>query len=312
MPYLAEKKSSAVMRPSDLELSVFRTVAYFDYFRYPLTSFEIWKWLLTPEKPYTFAEVFGALADSSWLAEHLERQNGFYALENIESMIADRRTRLADALTKYAKLKWIAQVIGRTPYINGVAVCNSLALHHTLPASDIDLFIIAEPGRIWSARLFSALPLFFLRQRPGERKEHPICLSFFVTPEAFDFTRIKIGEQDPYLAYWCDSLIPIVDRTGWRRTFQEQNLWVKSVLPQAYGVKRARIFRPSIKCRWPFGVIGEALSMRMQEERFPPSINELKNRDTKVVVTGNMLKFHEHDRREEIKNALEARMQAVV
>jgi hypothetical protein len=297
--------------PSDLELSLFRTVAYFSYFRYPLTSFELWKWLLEPEGRYSFAAVVEVLSSSSFLKERLKYESGFYGIGMIKEDLNLRRERLLNAMQKYVKLRRIMKMIGWAPYVDGAAVCNSLAFHHTQTSSDIDLFLVAAPGRVWTARFFSTLPLILMRERPGEREKDPVCLSFFATPEAFDFEKLKIGERDPYLAYWAMSLIPLLDRTLWTKDFFETNAWLKSVLPNAYPVKRARAFRLQAPVRIPSAIMSEELAKKVQEERFPGAINDLKNRDTRVVVNHTMLKFHEHDRRAEIFSALEEEMNTV-
>jgi hypothetical protein len=308
----AEKKLWGDLQPSDLELAILRTVAYFAYSRYPVTAFEIWKWLLEPEREYSFGQVFGALQSSSYLQAKIFTEQGFYSLEKDPELLKNRRTRLANALHKYAKLKRLAVILGRVPYIEGVAICNSLAFHHTVSESDIDLFVIARKGRVWSARFFSTLPLILLRERPGERAEDPVCLSFFATRDSLGFERLKIGERDPYLAFWSKSLIPLSDKTGWLKRFEAENGWIKKVLPNAYAVKRSLAFR--LKSRWaiPFTPMGEVLAERVQEERFPRAIRLLRNRDTRVIITKDMLKFHAEDRRAEIRDALDACMKTAV
>ena len=308
----AEKKLSGDLEPSDLELAIFRTLAYFAYSHYPVTAFEIWKWLLEPEREYTFGQVFEVLQFSAYLKEQVFTEQGFYSLEKNPDLIKNRRTRLANALTKYAKLKQFALILGRVPYIEGVAICNSLAFHHTLPSSDIDLFIIASKGRVWSARFFSTLPLILLRERPGERAEDPVCLSFFATKESLAFERLKIGERDPYLAYWSKSLIPLIDKNGWLKHFEAENAWIKAILPHAYAVKRSSAFRLKNRFSVPFTPLSELLAERVQEERFPLAIRRLRNRDTRVIITKDMLKFHAEDRRAEIRDALEDRMNTAV
>lgn len=298
--------------PTDLELAIFRTVAYFSYFRYPVTTFEIWKWLLEPGQLYDYYDVLSTLTTSSWLRERFEYSRGFYGLGEIVEQIANRQERLVNALRKYAKLAWVMEIVGRAPHIEGVAICNSLAFHHTLPTSDIDLFIVTNSDRVWTARLLATAPLMLLRQRPGERTEDPVCLSFFVTPGALGFEHLKISERDPYLAYWSQTLIPLFDRSSWLEKFQTENTWMQKVLPHAYPVKRARAFRYKERKAIPGVGISEAFAKKIQEERFPKAIHELKNRDTRVIVNEVMLKFHEHDRRAEIKEAMERHVESVL
>ncbi|MEK7183872.1 MAG: hypothetical protein AAB776_04545 [Patescibacteria group bacterium] len=290
--------------PSELEVSIYRTLAYFAYFKYPLTSFEIWKWLLEPDQPTSLVSIIETLENSIWLRARLKRDKGFYALENVAERRKDRHLRFLDAMRKYRKAERAVQVLGRLPWIEGIAVCNSLSWYQTKEDSDIDLFIVAKPGRIWSARLLSTLPAIFLRQRPGEAKSDPICLSFFSTAAALQFEKLKIGPSDPYLAYWCRSLVPLVDHSGWMEKFEMANPWLRQVLPNAQFVRRASRFRPPIRLRLPWIPLSEQLPRQIQQERFTPIIRELMNKDSRVVVSDDMLKFHEQDSRELIRSTL--------
>jgi hypothetical protein len=294
--------------PNDLELSIFRTLAYFAYFKYPLTSFEIWKWLLMPAGKYSLFEVITALDHSVWLRAHCEPWQGFYALHETQYQVSDRHLRFLDAMRKYRKVERAMQILGRLPWIEGVAVCNSLAWYATTIQSDIDLFIIAAPRRVWSTRLLTTLPLLLLRQRPGECERDPLCLSFFSTESAFDFSRLKIAQHDPYLAYWSKTLVPILDRTHWSTTFHQINSWLSADLPNAWPVRRAWRFSLRTPWRWPWLPLSEQLPKQVQLERFPVEIQHLMNVDTRVVVNDAMLKFHDQDTRAQIQASLEEKL----
>ena len=297
--------------PSVLETSIYRTLAYFAYFKYPLTSFEIWKWLLEPGQPVSLFEVIQALEGSTWLPAKIKKYHGFYALGEVDVWHTDRHLRFLDAMRKYHKAERAVQLLGRLPWIDGVAVCNSLSWYQTKQDSDIDLFVITRPGRIWSARLLSTIPAILLRQRPGEAASDPVCLSFFCTDQALNFEKLKIGSTDPYLAYWCRSLVPLVDHSGWMEKFEMQNSWLREVLPNAQFVRRASRFRPSVKFHLPWLPLSERLAKQLQLERFPKVIRELMNIDTRVVVSAEMLKFHEHDARQQIRQALADKLEVL-
>jgi hypothetical protein len=296
---------------SDLESAILRTTAYFSYFSYPLTSFEIWKWLLDPTLPYSYKEVCEALSGEI-VQDKIRRVGGFYGLGKVEEQVEDRAGRLLDALQKYASLRAYISYVSRIRAVRGIAICNSLAFHHTTQASDVDLFIVTEPGRTWTARFLTALPLMAMRRRPGEGKRHPVCLSFFASESALALEGLRIGEEDPYLAYWAVTLIPLLDRSLWQRKFFEDNRWVKEHLPNAYPVKRARAYRQERRRALLPNILSEKLLRKVQEERFPKHIKAMMNVDTRVVVRDDMLKFHDRDRREEIWLALEERMKTLV
>jgi hypothetical protein len=292
--------------PSPLEKAIYRTLAYFAYFHYPLSAFEIWKWLLAPERPVAFMEVVQELEDSVWLKERYQAASGFYALGDVQAWHGDRHVRFLDAVRKMHKVQKVVRLLGRLPWIDGVAVCNSLAWYHTTTDSDIDVFIVTRPGRIWSARLLATTPAMLLRQRPGEATADPVCFSFFSTDQALQFEKLKIAAEDPYLAYWCRSLIPVVDHSGWMDRFEMSNPWLRQVLPHAQFVRPAYRFRGRSRWRLPWLPISEKLFKQVQLDKFPQSIRQLMNLDTRVVVTDDQLKFHDTDRRAEINSWMAA------
>lgn len=290
---------------SGLEWDCFRVFAYFAYFKYPLTAFEVWKWLYMPEQAWTLAEVVEVLRNSSWLHKRMSGKNGFYALgEDVDAWLVDRQLRLHDALRKYGVLAPILRYLGRLPFVEGVFICNSLAWHHTTAESDIDLFIVAKPGRTWTVRLLAAGMMALLHKRPGEAKIDPVCCSFFVASDHLDLASLKLDEQDPYLAFWLATLIPMVDRQNTANRLREMNRWVDEVLPNAKSVVRAKRWLPKQYRAWLLPMLSELKAKEIQEQRFTSVIKEMQNKDTRVVVNNSMLKFHENDRRQKIIQAL--------
>lgn len=294
---------------SVLEWDCYRVIAYFAYFRYPLTAFEVWKWLYVPEEPWTLTDVIDVLESSTWLSERVTFCQGFYALgADCSEQVRDRHVRFLDAMRKYRSLGLVLGYIGRLPFVQGIAVCNSLAFHHTNEESDIDLFIVTEPGRVWSVRLLAVSAMALLRKRPGEAVRDPVCCSFFVDCNAVDMTAIKIGEHDPYLALWTLTLVPLLDRSKVFTRLRVMNEWVHDVLPNARPVCRAPRFRPRAAKQLPGHAFGEHTARGVQQRRFPKNIREMQNVDTRVVVNDRMLKFHANDRRQAIMEALEEKL----
>lgn len=291
-------------RATTAERDCLRVIAYFAHFRYPVTAFEVWKWLRDPAQPLTLAEVMRVLTNGAWLRERVGEWNGFYGFGDVAAHWHDRHERYCDAVRKYHVLRPVLEYIGRLPGVEGVAVCNSLAYHHTTAESDIDLFILTQPSRVWSVRLFAVSMMALLRKRPREAARDPICCSFFADRTALNLAAYKIGEDDPYLAYWSATLIPLVDHDDVFAEFQRKNNWAFGQFPAYRAVARARAFRPSIRRRFALQPIAEGLARRLQEQRFPRRITAMRNIDTRVVVNDHVLKFHENDRRQEIAQAL--------
>ncbi len=304
---------------SGLEESVLRTVLWFSQFSFPLTAFEIWKWLLKPERPYGLAEVYEILERSPWLLEKLESRNGFYALKGlgVQMLVELRQERFLDAERKFALLRRAAKYFSLLPGVRSVAAGNTLAWWSTTKDSDIDLYIVTRPGHIWSSRFWLVLPFLLLGRRPSHASSlpyqggargglDPFCFSFFSTTERLNFEELCLP-RDYYMAFWVRSLVPVFDRDGSFSTLQSENRWVTRSLPNA--IPRARHHRheprrlPSLPIQWR---LTEPLFRSIQRNRLPAHLREIANLDSRVVVTDDVLKFHDNDRRAQYRDGFES------
>lgn len=297
------------MEPNALEKTIFRTLAYFAYFQFPLTLRELHTWLLAPEKPYTPQEVEQCIQESTWLQKHSERHGVYVSLKDTEEWVKSREKKYIDAQRKHTKALSIASWLMRIPSITGIAVCNSLAWHATTKESDIDLFIVTQPGKIWAARFFSTIPLRLLRMRPGEAGQDPVCLSFFIDEESLDIGSLQEGDEDWYLAYWGASLQWIAGKENRGEEFFEKNTWIRAILPNALPVRRPAHMKTKPELvRAPL-FIPEKLAKHVQERLFSKHIQEKQNKSSHVVINDHMLKFHDDDRRAAISAFVRLHMQ---
>ena len=135
-----------------------------------------------------------------------------------------------------------------------IAVVNSLSMYATHKDSDIDLFIVTQPGMIWFVRFFSTCILWKNRvRRKNEDIAGNFCLSFFITTEALDFSKIAI-ENDIYLYYWIYFLKPIFEKNNTYEKFLEANIWVQidedqKIENQKYSIKDLPVFA-SLFCKF--------------------------------------------------------------
>ncbi|MBI4592023.1 hypothetical protein HY733_01080 [Candidatus Uhrbacteria bacterium] len=296
---------------TDLEQSILRTILWFSLFSYPLTVFEIWKWLLKPERAYGLAEIYAILERNLWLQEKLETFNGFYALKGseVEKLVVGRQERFLDAERKFRVLRRAAHYFSLLPGVRAVAAGNTLAWWSTTKHSDIDLYIVTRPGHIWSSRFWLVIPFLFLGRRPSQDQSSnvrdPFCFSFFSTTEKLNLEELCLP-RDYYMAFWVRSLVPILDRDGSLARLQSQNRWVSRSLPNALPRSSHRRHQPRFVPRLPLQWrVTEPLFRWFQRNRLPVHLRELANLDSRVVVTDEMLKFHENDRRAHYRDQFE-------
>lgn len=295
--------------PTQLELAILKTVIYFDLFSYPLSIFEIWRWLWDESgaelSSVTLGEVQHVLGTSDWLGSRIDEVEGLYVLKGKTDHIAIRQRRYVIAERKYTKAIRIARLISCLPHVRAISVCNNLAFSNARDESDIDLFIVTAPGRTWTARFWTAglLKLFGLRPS-AKRSRDMFCVSFFLSADALSIESVALEGGDPYLAHWVAQLIPLYDPEGMQTRFATANTWIHRSLPHARATStspRRRITGMRV-IQHVIEVIASCVPERvyrsMQARILPPALRTEVNRDRKhVVMTDSMIKLYTTDRR---------------
>jgi len=190
-----------------------------------------------------------------------------------------------------------------------IAICNTLSYSNVREQSDIDLFIITSPKRIWLTRFWAVAILDILNLRPKKNNsQDKFCLSIFTSSDNLNFEKISL-KNDIYLNYWLTQLIPIYDQADYYHRFIQANQWFKKILPRALEIQVARTRKIDFK----FGQLKKLIeksSFNFEEKIFKklelkflaPRLKDLANQDTRVILSDQMLKFHDNDRREYYQN----------
>ncbi len=203
-----------------------------------------------------------------------------------------------------------AQILSWIPGVRMISVVNSLSMNATDQDSDIDFFLIVQPGNIWFVRFFATLILWVCWVwRHGEDIAGNICLSFFITTEAMNLEHIAI-KDDIYLAFWIEYMIPLYNQGQTYETFLEANTWRFTAIgePSTWGVKIhtshsskfMKIWGNIIQmftrfCNTLIRSILKQRTLRTYREKWSPQ---------GVVISDSMLKFHDHDRRAIIRDEI--------
>lgn len=315
--------------PEKLKKSILQTLAYFDIFSYPLTSEEIYRWLWCYNKNTDYTDLGIDYTDFLMGLERLKEvswfgyKNGYYFLSGREEIVDSRQraVRLLENKMKIArrgvkKIRWV-------PFVKVVFVCNTLASASATADSDIDVFIVIRNKRLWLARLLVTLTLsLFGLRRTKKSIKNKICLSFYVTEESLNLSPISIDEPDIYLAYWLDQLIPVYDPKDIRSKILQANKWARKYLPNAwqeYDLLRrwqagegeiSKFIKNILEKMWGsgYGDLIEGQARDIQKAKMKRNTSSLQNEnDNRVVISDQMLKFHENDRREFYRQMWEQR-----
>lgn len=210
------------------------------------------------------------------------------------------------------------------PWVLSIAVCNSLAMNAAHEKSDIDLFIITQKNRLWTARICMTLLLTLMWQRKTS-KHHAwkFCLSFFITENKLSFEDIAL-KNDIYLAYWTSTLRPIINRKNTFEKFKEANKklvstlspfpWLSShlnekettkqkVKMQSSSLLREKRFRGKRK----FSTLCWDVCEKILKFIFLPRTQKSFQKLWKpfwVIIWEDILKFHDKDKRKEIRDKI--------
>lgn len=217
---------------------------------------------------------------------------------DIASDLDRRRLELARDLA--GRLAWI-------PGLRMVGVGNSVAMHGSGPDSDIDLFVVAEPGRIWLVRTLVTLHVvLFARRKTRHAHRDTFCLSFFVTTRGMDFGEFAL-EDDVYLAYWISTMKPVWDAYGtyplfitannhWHETTEDETRANTALLPDA----------PPCPYRERLGWLWTALDRLCRAVLRPRTLASYRKlgHPYGIRVSDDVLKFHDGDRRRELRDAV--------
>jgi predicted nucleotidyltransferase len=117
--------------------------------------------------------------------------------------------------------RW-AKIIGHLPGVAAVFLSGSVAQDRSNKESDIDFFIIAIPGSIWTARFCTnlVLKLTFNLAKPWKHRAR-ICPNHFISADS-----LEIQEQDAYSAHLFSHNQPLYDPDDLWPLFVEANNWV--------------------------------------------------------------------------------------
>lgn len=200
---------------------------------------------------------------------------------------------------KWRKAKRVAAWLARLPTVRFVALANTTAWGMARDESDLDFFVVAAAGSVWRTRIAAVAPFIATRQLPGQRvsERDAVCLSYFIADNALDLSAYCLEGDDPYVRHWFLALLPLFD-DGIGRTLWEANaeLRRRHPLARAWALAEGAAPRPP-RLRIPLPRWSERPSETIQRRWFPPSIRDAMNRDSRVRISDDVLKFHVDDGR---------------
>ncbi len=310
------------------------TIAFFDQFDVALSSAEVWMYCaLYKGESCSLNEVEGMLENDSRLA----CRDGLWMLVGRQDLARVRVARGFPVHERWATASRAARLARLVPYLRLFAVCNTLGYGVAKEESDIDVFVVAERGRLWTTRFLLTGLLHVLRLRRHHAViARRICLSFYVATDALAVAPLAIDGFDPYLAWWVGSVVPLVDRGVYadfvtaNRPFVER--YRKTFIPRQPPPIVIQDHPPVIPSRTEGsrhvtasfvtrvlesllgGLLGDGIERILKKIQLRKmtrsSAGKHRENPTSVVISDHVLKFHENDRRTAIRDAWITRLEA--
>lgn len=295
--------SIASVHPIKLEEAIVKTVAYFSLSSYPLTLIELTRYLFGLE--VGIAEVRNCLNQSEWLKSKISQQQGFIMLIGRESDISTRAERYIVSDQKIKKVRRALRVISSVPSVRSIILCNNIGILNSTEESDIDLLIIVKDGQLWITRFILLILTELLGVRiHGEDAKDKLCLSFMLSDADMSLNTMALKNGDIYLNYWLQTLLPVYDH-GHFNSFMNTNITHADQktsrahnLYSRYGVAPINFLRQLFGCiLWVLKYFQDTLQAYQWNRMSPQKRSLATGQGTEVILTKQMLKFHDNDRR---------------
>lgn len=294
-----------------LEEAILHTVHYCDLVDVAPTLLEIERWLLKTEQRPSISDIQQTIAQNPELLQ----KDGVLFLHGREELVHARTTTYNATERKWKRARWFIRLLACLPGVEAIFFVNSVAWGNAKPGSDIDLAIIASPGRIWTARLWSSGIMKLLRQRPGEQShDKALCLSLYIARDTLNIAQYTMQDEDIHYTFWASQVYPIYDPQNIYAEYQEANSWIaenftalrwlKSIPQRRVTIGRiARAAKTFLTFCTP-----EQLAKRIQLRILPEKLRAIANTDNRVVINDTILKLHDNDHRIEFQEQWERRI----
>ncbi|HEX9656809.1 MAG TPA: hypothetical protein VGB89_07860 [Bacteroidota bacterium] len=209
--------------PDNKELTirdgVLRTLLYYDIWHYPLSSAELYMFLpVNTISLDEFRRCLGKVTDGNIIRQY----NDYYFVRGIDKPVVQQRSRKE----KHARHLWrmarfFMHIIKRFPYVRAVFVSGDLSKNATTRNSDVDFFLLTEPGKLWITRtLLIAFKKIFLFN-----KKKYFCLNYLATTD-----HLRTEEENIFVATEIAHLKPLYNLPLFQ-AYLDANTWIKNYFP---------------------------------------------------------------------------------
>lgn len=192
-----------------LRKNILATLAYYDVLEYPLSAFEVRKYLMNYHNQGEGTKV--SLADVIRKLSELEQEGsiattkGFWFLPGREKNVEIRIAREKISIVKLKRMRRLVAWLRFVPFVRMISATGSLSFRYGSKGSDWDMFIVLEERALFTGRLFITLFLQLIgKRRHGKKIVDRACLNYYTGSES-----LTVRLCDWYGAHEYQVMIPL-------------------------------------------------------------------------------------------------------
>ena len=285
------------------------TVIYYDVLNLPVTLWEIFEYLISPIKIIPKEELknidIGGIVralDGEMLRKFVGEKNGFYFLRGREWICGSRIERQKIAEKKWNKTLRIVKWFQLAPFLKSICANGSLARGFMDEDSDLDVFVITNGGRIWTARFILSLLTAIMgvkRFRRALNVRNKICFNHFITNRS-----LTMPFRDICTACTYSRLEFIYGDKNTIKNFYADNMWINDYLLNFQGQNKMNQRTVDLSSLAVIGVAVEWLLKGKMGDMFENLFRKIQLRRIKnnlpaeingrIVVNDGQLEFHDN------------------
>ncbi len=283
---------------NDTDNNLLRLFSFFDIFNYPLTFWEIKRYLFSLSSKNNIS-LLNKLEDLK-NKKIIEEKNGFYFLKNREELINIRLNRYNFSQKKIKKARKFVKIFSLFPYVKMIALVNSIGSFNLKEEGDIDFFIISKKNRVWLTRLYCTGIAKILNSRPKKNnKKDKICLSFYLGDNNLNLNILKNQNGDPYFDIWQKDMLVLFQKDNIEKRFSKVN-----------NIPEGSLY-DNLEDRSLINYL-DVLSQKIQLLIMPQKLKQAAKIKEGVVIERNILKFYLDDKRQIIKEKYEEKFRKII
>jgi hypothetical protein len=215
----SESIHSAAGRHADYS-SILTALAYADLFDYPLSLDEVTRFQAVSS--FNRDEIAARLADLRDEGRITSR-GGQFCVAGREQVFETRRDRELRSSEVWERTRRYIGLLKQVPFVRMLAVTGALAVNNISDTPDIDLLVLAKPGRVWICRRFLVMLVRYARLRGDE-----LCPNYILST-----AEMSLSQRDFFTAHELAQMVPVFGKTLYFAMLRA-NDWTLEYLPRAY------------------------------------------------------------------------------